>query len=182
MDHIRTDGWTAVDLSTATYITPPLPKDRVFLSWKNCQQKSLLALFLQFVNKPLLQLVIDGLPEGDKYLSCGTRSGSKPKYKPDTTFLYKVLACQIRIMGLQNTKVNLREAVEEAMNHFKTKYACTEHPYITKVLHGFATTLFDQSCSDMLSKNFQGMALEVGQATAGDEKLFYYSESQILRN
>ena len=151
-----------------------------------------LTLFNFFLPETLLEKIWDDTKL--KYPVIWRYGSTKPIFINKNQFRYRtilcLLACQIRIIGLQNKpKENsknlnpLRGNLDEARDHFKTvideanpnEKKPNMFPGIEILQVLCSRFLFDTDYHDLISENFQKAVKWVGEYLAGDEKLLHFT-------
>ncbi len=159
------------------YCTPP-PREQAFLTLKRNNTSTFLEIFLKFIPLEFLRKVQGNLCDFDCVISL------RPFWKliPSISDWYKLLAICIRIQGRhqisqENTLNNSprREAISEAINHFKSLFNNTTHFGIDVIEKYVSLALITNQYYEDISNNFQECVLFLGESVTGDEKLFRYT-------
>lgn len=101
--------------------------------------------------------------------------------------IFVSLATYMRITALQNAPKNnvkhyqpLREAIKEALNHFREISPHNNNiPGIDKISKYLSCFTINSLLFEELSRNFQSGIIRFGRSVAGDEKLLYFTGETV---
>ena len=158
------------------YISPTI--DNRYVVFNRIHPTTLLSIFRSFVTPELLTKIIGNMAD-DRFTLNQKRNYI---HRPSINEIYISLAVVIRITGLHivpqestRNKRPLREAIQEAMNHFQGLLPGKHIPGIDIMTKLVSLELFTAQCTDDISQNFQKLVFSIESICAGDEKLFHYT-------
>lgn len=155
---------------------PPEIDQRLTFIWRTAQP--LVTIFKFFINEDILTKIIDNLSYDELII----RYNHPWHHNTSINELYVILSITIRIYALHRVPQKiarngapLREAIQEAKNHFSGINPAAYIPGINIIEKLIAIPLFPTSLYEDISKNFQRAVLQIGESAAGDEKLFHFT-------
>lgn len=144
--------------------------------WRGPQAIS--TIFKTFLPSLTIEKILDQLRSEDLIISFTHLWHHIPTIQE----IYIVLAIAIRIQGLHivpqkiaKKRNPLREAIMEAKNHFEKLCPSIHITGVNIISKSLALSLFNATMFEEISNNFQSSVIQLGEACAGDEKLFHFT-------
>ena len=180
------EGWELLnkrDIGRAFHFKLKLPRE-VYAKF-NTTPLSLLQLFQRFVPPKLLRDVLDRVDPNSWVINASRGDRVDPKLK----YIYRVLAAQIFIIGQYGLVKNeepetrdIRKSMFAARDYF---HAHGQEGFPGENIWTRINAVFHLSQENFgsISENFQSIIESLGQAVAGDEKLFHFTgDTPFLRH